>query len=271
MNIHEFKYHLVILGALSFSGCKTAEQIQREKMVDSLSQQMNQSQHINADYTVRLSRVEDKVTQLTGAIEETAHKSEVTHQSKLKTIEEDMKVLHENYNTNSERLAEIEKSLAEQKKYLDQVLSSLSGLSKGGGKGAKASKASAKGAEGLSPYDQATEDYKKGKYADAKGIYLELVEDKKIKGDKKARIIHNLGMIEYMNKNYDTSMVYFSKLFTEYPDAPFNPNGLLYIGKAFQNKKDFDQAKQTFQELIKRYPKSKQVKEAQKLLAQLEK
>jgi len=113
------------------------------------------------------------------------------------------------------------------------------------------------------------DEYGKGRYAQAKGILLKLLEDKSIKGARKARVIHNLGMIAYMDKEFDKGLVYFSRLFTEFEKSGYNKNGLLYLARSFEKLGQKEQAVQTLNELINRFPDAKQVKNAKEMLNRL--
>ena len=56
-------------------------------------------------------------------------------------------------------------------------------------------------------------DYKKGRYSAAKGKLESLLSGKKVSGTKRARTIHNLGMIAYIQKDNNAALTYFSKAF----------------------------------------------------------
>jgi len=96
-----------------------------------------------------------------------------------------------------------------------------------------------------------------------------LLDKKKIKSNRKARVLHNLGMSSFLLKQNDQALIYFSKLITDYPKSHYNKNGLLFLGKSFKKLNQKEQAKQTFSELVSRFPKSKQTKEAKKILKKL--
>ena len=111
--------------------------------------------------------------------------------------------------------------------------------------------------------------YKKGYYNSAKAGLIQLFEDKKIRGKKKARVIHHLGMIEYKRRNNAKAIFYFSRLYTKYPKSNFNEEGLLYLAKSFLRQKETAKAKSSIEEMMKKFPKSKHTKEAKKILSGL--
>jgi len=109
-------------------------------------------------------------------------------------------------------------------------------------------------------------DYKRGRYKSAKSKLADLYNNKLVSGSRKARVIHNLGMIAYMEKDNGAALTYFSTLFTEMPKSGYNKNGLLFLGKTFKRLGQTEEMKQTLNELITRWPKARQVSEAKKLL-----
>ena len=226
-------------------------------MVDQMSVQMVQGQKITAFTTTRIQELEEKVAALTGKLEEKSYHREQKQKEDITELHKHIEVLEASDNAFSERLLKIEKQLKKQKTYFNEVLSTLGELSK-----------TRKGKK-LSRYDEAMSNYKRRRYNKAKTQLMKLLEDKKIKGNRKARIIHNLGMISFIKKDYENSLIYFGRLYTQYPKAPYNPNGLLYLGKSFQKIKKKGETKQTLNELVKRYPKSKSAKKARKILQSL--
>jgi len=259
----------IFLMLLLLAGCKTAEQIKREKMVTNLSMQMVEGQKINANSSARLINLEEKISELKGEVEENSHLTQEKFKTSFKKMTEEIRTLQENQRVLNEFMQKQEKSglalqaqLKKNKIYLDKLLTSLAKVT-------APKKTKAKKRKKRTPYNEAMWNYRHRRYTKAKKQLQNLLASKRIKGNSRARVLHNLGMIQYMAKKYDESKVYFSRLYTEHPKAPYNPNGLLFLGKIFQNTKETEQAKQTFSVLIKSYPKAKQSKEAKKILAQL--
>ena len=67
-----------------------------------------------------------------------------------------------------------------------------------------------------------------------------------------------------MDKKYDDALVYFSKIYTNYPKSSFAPRSLLYIARCFNKLGKKDESKASYQELIDNYPKSSHAKTAKK-------
>ena len=255
---------LALSSLILFGSCKTQEEIQREQMVDNLSIQMVENQKLTAGSKVRLQNIEERLGMLRGTVEDTNHSTKEQLTREVQILRDKVVLLDERDKSNQstmditqKRLTGIEDQLVKQDKYLKKLLATLTS--------AKAINKSKK----LSAYDSAMYDYKKRKYKSAKRKLEALESNKKIKGKKRARVLHNLGMISFQNKDNNGSTVYLSKLFTEFPKSSYNANGLLYLAKTFKRMKKNEQSKQTLEELIRRFPKSKKVKEAKSLLAKL--
>lgn len=246
-----------------FSGCKTQEEIAQGQMVENLNLQVSESQKLTAEATVRMQQLEERMNSITGQVEESGHKRQTTTQKQISELKDKLMVIEENNKTLNTDVANIKVSLAEQKVYLDKVLKSLSKMSKSKAAPKKKSK------KKMSDYDKAMSAYKKGSYKTAKALLQELLDKKKVKGSRRARVLHNLGMSSFILKQDDQVLIFFSKLFTDYPKSGYNKNGLLFLGKSFQRLKKKDEAKQTLNELITRFPKAKQSGEAKSILKKL--
>jgi TolA-binding protein len=257
---------LIVMLVLLVGGCKTQEQIQREQMVDNLAVQIVEGQKMSADYTVKINEVQERLNELQGKVEERGYlkSQELENQNKelnekISIIEEQLKLLKEKQDTQAKDINAIKDLQEKQNQYLQKVLKTL---------GSK-KKAVRKRKGTTAQYNEAMNLYRKGKYAASKNILIKLSENKKVSGKTRAHVLHNLGMIAYMDKDFETAKTLFSKLFTEFPKSSFNKNGLLFLGKSFQKSKQKEQAKQVLEELIKLYPKAKQVKEAKLILKKI--
>lgn len=224
-------------------------------MVDNMAVQMQQGQKLSAEYTVRLQNLEEKLTQKIGSLEEIQHGHGEKSSKDIELNKTNMSQLRLELKEQKKTLLLISDQMDQQKKYLKKLLSSLNKMA--GEKPKKKKKSS---------YDQAMYLYKKGHYKRAQDALLKLLNNKRIKGNKKARVIHNLGMIAFMDKKYSDAVTLFSRLYTKYPKSPYTPRGLLFLGKSFKKINRQDEAKQVLQELVKNYPKSKYNKKAKQLL-----
>lgn len=244
------------------AGCKTREDIEREKLITNMNSQMQDGQKLNADFTVRLQNLEDRLSTITGQVEEGQHQTQVTFETRLKDMEEKIKTFEANQEKTKEELDAVKQQMDSQGKYLEDVLSNLKSLTKKGGIKSGSSKKT-------SAYDEAMEHYQKGRYKSAKTALLNLLEANAVSGAQKARTLHNLGLIAYMDKNNQEAIGHFSQLFTEFPKSGYNKRGLLFLGKCLQRLNKGDEAKSVLQELVTRFPDAKQVGEAKKLISKL--
>ncbi len=238
---------------LLFTGCKTREDIAREQMVNQISGQVKDGQKLNANFTQRLQELESQVSNISGQSEESQHETKTALTQQMRQLVERINVLE----TNQKDLTD---KAAAREQYIQEVLGELKKLTGKGG--------SSKGKKGkkLSDYESAMNDYKRGRYKSAKSKLEALLTAKRVSGAGKARTIHNLGMIAYIQKDNNAALTYFSKLFTEMPKSGYNKNGLLFLAKTFKRLNQSEEMKQTLNELITRWPKAKQSSEAKKLL-----
>lgn len=249
---------VLLMATLFTVGCKTQEQIKREQLVDNLSMQMVEGQKLTADSSVRLQQIEERLGMVTGQIEENGQNSRQYINETVKNLQERISLLEESNKTYKDLLNSIQSKLGEQDKYMKEVLASLSKITGGS--------APSKKKVNSDPYDTAIGNYRNGKYSVAKNQLIALLDTKKYKGTKRAALIHNLGMIAYFEKNDKDAMIYFGRLFTEHPESGYNGNGLFYLAKVFTRSGQENEAKQTLQELVQKYPKHKKAKEAKELL-----
>lgn len=232
------------------SGCKTREDIAREQMVNQISGQVKDTQQLNADFMSRLQDLETQVANTSGQNEESQYKTK-------KELTEQLRQLNDRINVLETNQKDLTNKAAAREQYIQEVLGELKKITK---KGKKPS------SKKVSAYSSAMSDYKRGRYTSAKGKLETLLAGNKLKGTRKGRTIHNLGMIAYIQKDNNAALTYFSKLFTEMPKSGYNKNGLLFLAKTFKRLNQTEEMKQTLNELITRWPKAKQASEAKKLL-----
>ena len=246
---------LIIL--ISLFSCKTQEQIRRSQMVDNMALQMVQNQKLSADTTVRIQNLEQKLMEITGSFEEKDHNKDLIIKKDLDDLKKKIAIFQELDQNNQSQIDNLSNDieiikikLEENKKFMAKVLETLDKLSK------------TPAPKKVSRYSKAIKLYRSGRYKKARPILEALLKSRKVRGNKKARVYHNLGMIAYMDKRYQEATILFSKLFTKYPKAPYIPNGMLFLGKSFLKLKQKDNAQGIFKELIKRYPKHRRSKQA---------
>lgn len=260
---------LLVFSAFILQGCKTQADIQRERTVETLNQQVVQNQKYTASSNLRLQAIEEQVQRLTGLLDE-AQKGKSDTEKANSTLKEKIAAMEESDGKQNEAIRLLAEKVAEQTKYLESVLKTLESMSEAKQKGNVDSAASKKDSganEG--GYKAAVSFYKEKDYDAAKTIFNDLIKDKKTKRKEKEGALQYMGLIEYNQKNYDEAKVYFSRLFSEYPKSNFNATGLLYLARTFSELKQKDEASMTLEELLTRFPNSKEAKEGAKLKGKL--
>lgn len=250
--------HLWIL--LLLTSCfKTADQIKREKAVDQMSVQLEQSSQMVAELTQQVNNLQNSLANTTGQIQEIDHfqkksteeQTLAMHQS-ISQLQAQVKALAEEEAENKKRIALLNSELEEQKKYTRKITKSLSKLA--------ASSSADRGAT----YAQANKLFEASKMSEAKAAYLDVLEAGKINAAQRNAVWYNLGLINYRDKKYDDAVTYFSKIYTKWPRSSYAPRALLYIARSFAKDGKTAEANAAFSEVIKNYPDSSQAKAAKK-------
>ena len=243
--------------------CKTRGDIEREQLLSNLAMQMKDGQKLQSGAVARLQALEERLGQVSGKVEEGDHQITQKTENQIQSLQEKVALLETNGAAFQKKLSELEKKSRSQERYLKQVLETLQSIAPSKNKGVS----SKSGTNTL--FKRAVANYKAGKYKSAKQQFSSLAKSRHLKYAQKTRTLHNLGMIAYSNKENDEAIVHFSRLFTKHPKSSFNKRGLLFMAKTFIRLKESGKAKQTLNQLIRRYPKSSQANEAKKLLKTL--
>jgi TolA-binding protein len=251
---------LLIPVFLILFSCKTQEDIKRDKTVENINEQLSQTQKSTAGTNTRFQNLEEQVSKMAGTLEEVSH-ARSQDQKDLVTLKDRLTVSEEINKKQNEYIKELNDKILEQTKYIEQVIKSLSGLSERPEK-----KSSAKEVSEDVTLKNGLDKYKAKDYETSKAILEKVLENKKLKKKDKAAALNTIGLIEFKNKNYEEAKIYFSRIFTELPDSTFAPSALLNLAKSFIQLKSKEEAKQTIDELVSRFPKSKEATKAQKLL-----
>jgi len=253
-----FMKYLALSSLILLCSCfKTTEQIQREQVVDNLSNQ-------SAGTSSRVSDLQEEVTALRGMIEESSHKNRP--EQYVKPLQEEITLLKTRIASQEEAIAGMKVQNDEQKKYLEQVLATLEKMNVELTKDSKAKKK--KESAKMGSLQDAHKLFKDKKLIEARDIYAELATSGKKAADR-AEAIHYLGIISYVEKDYDQAIAHLTALFTDYPKSAHLSSGMLVLAKTFQKKKMKDECKQTLTELVSRFPKAKEIKEAKEILSKL--
>lgn len=241
--------------------CKTQEDIKRDKTVETINEQLAQTQKSTASTSSRFQSLEEQVARMSGTLEEVTH-ARNQDQKDLGSMKERLTVAEDLNKKQNDYLKELTEKMQEQTKYIEQVIKSLSGLAERPKEKAADKEAVADDAATLK---NGLDKYKAKDYEGSKAILETLLANKKLKKKDKAHAMLTMGQIEFKNKNYEEAKIYFSRIFTEMPTSSLVPAALFNLAKTFTELKAREEAKQTIAELISRYPNSKEAAKAQKL------
>lgn len=253
-----------------FSGCKTQEDIRREQTVQNLNEEIQQTKKSTATGNSRFMAIEEQISRLTGQVEEANHNRSQSIKDNQQ-LNERLNALEDTNKKQVEYIKALTEKVNNQSGYIEEVIASLAKLSEKPSEKPSKKKAVNPDSvemdeEDLAPtFDNGFKQYQAKEYDSAKDIFTKVAANKKAAKKNREGATHYLGMIEYRNKNYEGAKVYFSKLFSENPDSSFAPATLLNLGKTFGQLKSKEEASMTYDELISRFPKSKEAAEAAKL------
>ena len=250
------------------SACKTQEDVRREKTVESLNEEIQQTKKSTASGNSRFMAIEEQISRLTGQLEEANHNRSQSAKENQQ-LQDRVASLEETNKKQVEFIKALTEKVNNQSDYIEEVIASLAKLSEKPA-AAPAKKKALSADEGSSEessptFENGLKKYREKDLDGAKEIFTIVADNKKSSKKNREGATHYLGMIEFKNKKYDSAKVYFSKVFSDNPDSSFAPAALLNLGKTFIQQKSKEEANMTFDELISRFPKSKEAAEAAKL------
>ena len=253
------------------SACKTQEDIRRERTVETLNEEVQQTKKAAASGNTRFQSIEEQVSRLQGQLEEANHARSQSIKDN-QALNDRINVLEKSNKEQVEYLKALTEKVNNQSGYIEEVLEKLKALAE-----KPVEKTSSK-KKAVNPdsvemededlpatFDNGMKKFRAKEYDSAKEIFKEVSENKKASKKNREGATLYLGMTEYRQKNYEGAKVYFSKVFSDNPDSSYAPQALLNLGKTFSQLKSKEEANMTFDELISRFPKSKEAQEAQKL------
>lgn len=243
---------------ISSSCIKTADQVQREKRLENMSEQMKDSQGLVAEMVSQMKDMQGQLDKLNGRLEELEHRNKQLNPESINKMTETLNLLKTQQEGDSTQLAQIQNELKEQRAFIEKVTASLS---HGGGGQQKSQKKSAK-----NELSHALDLIKKNSYQDARAELEALIDHPELTPGDHNKVLHGLGKVEYFTKNFDKSLVYFSKIFSKFPKASLAPSSLLFIGRNLEKMNKKDEAKEAFKKILEDYPGTTEAKEAKKEL-----
>lgn len=253
------KYYagLLLLPLLLTSCFKTAEEIKREKQIDD---QLVQSSKTIGELRLQINDLQSNIANTSGQIEEIGHKQKVNKEEQTQNFVEtiaqlstQMKVLTAENKKTQDEISSLKLQVSSQKKFIQKITKTLGSISGSENKSRK--KVTLKNANYF---------FNKNKQSKAKSQYLKLLASKKLSKRNMNLAYYRLGLMDFWNRRYNEGLVYFSKIYTNYPKSRFAAPSLYHIAKSFKKLKKNDEAQASFKELIKSYPKSSEAKKSQK-------
>jgi TolA-binding protein len=240
---------------LSVSCIKTAEQVNREKRVESMSEQMKDSQGLVADLISQMKDMQGQLEKMNGRIEEIEYRNKKVDPEAITKMNENMNVMKSQQESQNTQLLQIQNELKEQRAFIEKVTANLSSATTSN----KSQKKSAK-----NELAHALDLIKKDAYADAKSELESLIDHPELSPGDHNKVFFGLGKVEYYTKNYEKSLVYFSKIYSKYPKSSLAASSLLFIGRNLEKMGKKEEAKEAFAKVTEDYAGSKEAKEAKK-------
>lgn len=250
------------LSLLSSSCIKTAEQLSREKKIDSMSNQLGDTQGLLSGIVSQLRSVQDQVNQLNGRLEEMEYRQTQNKAERLlpvERIEKEQSLILEQQKIDQEMMKEIQQDLKAQKEFLQKVNQSLEKLSKNIHLTTRKKSPSDK-----SLLRSGLKLIKQNKFKKAQEILKPLVGSQKITAGQRNKVLHGLGKIAFYTQQYDEALTYFSKIFTKYPRSSLAPSSLLFIGRSLKKLGKKEEALEAFNQVISNYKNTSEANEAKK-------
>lgn len=245
---------------MSTACIKTAEQVNREKRFEAMTENMKDSQGLLADVVGQMKDMQSQLDKMNGRIEEIEHRQKGIDPQSFQKMNENMTLLQSQQQSDSEQLSKIQAELKEQRAFLEKVTSSLSSM------GNEKPRASSKKKSAKTELSSALYLVKVGEFGKAKSELEGLIDNEELSPGDNNKLMHALGRVEYYTKNYEKALVYFSKVYPKYPKASLAPNSLLYIAKSLKKLGKKDEAKEAFTRVAEDYPGSQESAEAKKEL-----
>jgi len=250
---------LASLFVLSTACIKTADQVNREKRFDRISEQMGDTQGLLADVVSQMKDMQTQLDRMNGRLEELEHKQKQVNPENLNKMGETLNVLKTQQETDTATLAQIQNELKEQRAFMEKVTEGLAALKEKPAPAAKKKSVKEELERGLSLI-------KDDKYSDARKELEPLIDHSDLTPGDRNKVLHGLGKVEYYTGNHEKAMVYFSKIFTKFPRASLAPSSLLFIGRSLEKMGKKEEAKQAFQKVVEDYKGTKEANEAKQRL-----
>jgi len=249
---------------LSTSCIKTAEQVRREKSMETITEQVHDSQGLVADMAEQMRNLQTQLDRMNGRMEELEYRQKNAHPDAQKKMEETLSVLKSQQENESSQILQIQNELKEQRVFLEKVTTQLGSI--GHTKTTPQNNNNNKKKNVKEELSEGLALVQNNQYDDARSLLQNIIDHKDLTPGDQNKIMHGLGRTEYYSKNYDKALTYFSKIYTKYPQSSLAPSSLLFIGKSLRKLGKRDEAKEALSKLVEDYPASKEALTAKKEL-----
>ena len=235
---------------------KTAEQVQREKKFETISEQMGDTQGLMANIVSQMKDLQTQINKMNGRLEELEHRQGQVSPDQFNKMNENLTLLKTQQESQTTQLLSIQNELKEQRAFIEKVTASLASVKEG------PSTKSGKKKTVKDELETGLKLVKQNKFEDARRELEGLIDHDELSPGDKNKVLHGLGRVEYFSGNPDKALVYFSKIYTKYPKATLAPSCLLFIGRSLNKLGKKEEAKQAFQKVLEDYKGTKEANEA---------
>lgn len=238
------------------AGCiKTADQVQRERRFENMTEQMKDSQGLVSDLLNQMKDMQSQLDKMNGKIEEIEYRQK--NPEGLNKLNESVSLMQSQQQAEATQMLQVQNELKEQRAFLEKVTASLANVNKP----APAKKKSAK-----KELTEALGQVANNQFAEARINLEALIDHVDLTAGDHNKVFHGLGRTEYFSKKYEKALVYFSKIFTKYPRSSLAASSLLFIGRSLDKMGKKDEAREAFNKVMEDYPGTKEATEAKKEL-----
>jgi len=290
------KKTLIFIFTIVLSGCfQTTEEIRREQRVSQVDQELQQSRVHVAEMTTQQRELQDQVNALNGKIEEILHQKNQLTDGQISQITQlltgqktEIEQLKLESKKQNDTIVELNEKLKIQTAYLQEVTQGLDLLSsipknKKEKKKNKKDKDKEEVAEEAAKKDEPKNESKDfqsklklvdqqieaGKLEEAGALCESIIQDSAYSAGKHNQCRFKLGEIAYKKKNYHDALVYFSKIYTQWPKSTLAPESLFQIANIFKDQGKKNEAKAALKKLETEYPGHEKISKGKEIAKNL--
>lgn len=254
---------------LTLASCRTSGDIKREKEITDIRQEISKVQTANADTGQNLDNVTDEIQKLKGEIEKVEHNraqdkedySKVNEDLKQKIKDLETKI-DKNYKELGERIDLMKKDFQDAVKKLEEVANAETKQA-----AATAASSDLKKKDLEDRYRKARKFHIAKNFTEAEKYYTSITGSKSKWYDERARFF--LGTLMFDKGEYEKAVIKLQEFVDAYPNSQYVPVAMSIQAQCLLKIKKPKDAKVFLQDIISRFPKSKEAKEAKEKLKKL--